>query len=622
MRRVLLLAFLISFSVIAAFIFPANASAALVIPITNLEVLPSNQSADVGETVTYKAMSTNAAGKVTDVTNLCDWFIGDSTIAQNISPGEFKALKAGTTIVWAKWERFPEGSNEAGLTVTEPQGKPILVIEPANASILKGESQQYRAYLRNTLGDAPNLDVTDACVWEINNPIAELQDQGLFQGIAIGNAIVTAHYYKASPVATHYVPPLDLLARATLEVKDKTTRYWLEVTPPTATIMVGESRQYTATLYSSDNAAGDDVTSICSWAIAENIANPVAKGKYQGTSEGTTTVTATYNPVQEAINGESSIMELSDDAVLIVLENEIPPPTENLPDGKMIDRQPGYITLCDPQNLGNPGNEFFIDFDQSKMDTNPDRYPKAFYWNTSYQKWVALTTYPVANGKVKVLNDGNYSGWFVVMGCIQPNFTDIGGHWAEKIANRMNGLGLLEGYPDPQNPNSLTRPAGLDRIIIRSELTAAVSRILGLAPGDTHLYSSITYMTAAENDQILQAKYSDADQIPEWARPYVAAMTKAGLVSGKGDRFAPNDQLTRIEAAVIISNALKNVPGFGTPADLSTYSDYSQVPGWAVGKVAQGTINGYPDGTLRPNQTINRAESLTLLLTLLRGLDW
>ncbi|MDD3853427.1 MAG: hypothetical protein PHD40_07210 [Syntrophomonadaceae bacterium] len=142
-------------------------------------------------------------------------------------------------------------------------------------------------------------------------------------------------------------------------------------------------------------------------------------------------------------------MELSDDAVLIVLEDEIPPPTENLPDGKMIDRQPGYITLCDPQNLGNPGNEFFIDFDQSKMDTNPDRYPKAFYWNTSYKKWVALTTYPVANGKVKVLNDGNYSGWFVVMGCIQPNFTDIGGHWAEKIANRMNGLGLLEGYPDP-----------------------------------------------------------------------------------------------------------------------------------------------------------------------------
>ena len=622
MRRILILTFLVSFSVIAAFIFPANASAASIISITNLEVLPASQSADVGETVTYQAMATDATGKVTDVTNLCDWFIGDTTIAQNTSPGKFKTLKTGTTQVWVNWERFPKGSNKARLIVTQPQGKPILVIEPVNASILKGESQQYRAYLRNTLGDEPNLDVTDVCVWQINNPIAELQDPGLFGGIAIGNAIVTAHYYKASPIATHYVPPMDLLARATLEVKNNTSRYWLEVTPPTATIMVGDSQQYIAMLYSSNNVSGDDVTSMCSWAIAENIANPVAKGKYQGTSEGTSKVTAIYKLIQESVNGESSVLELSDDAILIVFEEDVPPPTENLPEGKMIDRQPGYITLCNPQNLGNPGNEFFMDFDQSKMDTNPDRHPKAFYWNTNYEKWVALTTYPVASGKIKVLNDGNYSGWFVVMGCIQPNFTDISGHWAEKIANRMNGLGLLEGYPDPQNPNSLTRPAGLDRIIIRSELTAAVSRILGLAPGDTHLYTSITYMTDAENDQILQAKYADADQIPEWSRPYIAAMTKAGLVSGKGDRFAPNDQLTRIEAAVIISNALKNVPGFGTPADLSTYSDYSQVPTWAVGKVAQGTINGYPDGTLRPNQPINRAEALTLLLTLLRGLDW
>jgi hypothetical protein len=99
-------------------------------------------------------------------------------------------------------------------------------------------------------------------------------------------------------------------------------------------------------------------------------------------------------------------------------------------------------------------------------------------------------------------------------------------------------------------------------------------------------------------------------------------MTKAGLISGKGNRFAPNDQLTRIEAAVIISNALKDVPGFGTPADLTIYTDSDQIPEWAVGKVAKGTISGYPDGTLRPNQPIKRSESLSLLLTLLKGLGW
>ena len=42
---------------------------------------------------------------------------------------------------------------------------------------------------------------------------------------------------------------------------------------------------------------------------------------------------------------------------IVVTNTKIPddddtPPTENLPEGKMIDRQPGYITLNEPQNLG------------------------------------------------------------------------------------------------------------------------------------------------------------------------------------------------------------------------------------------------------------------------------
>ncbi len=514
-----------------------------------------------------------------------------------------------------------------------PVNEPTLVIEPADATILVGDSQQYRAYLRSTPLGPNQQDVTDDCTWSIDNAIADSQGKGLFKGISPGTSVVTAHYVsKPSTVATHYIPPLNLTAEASLVVRETQVRTWLEITPPEATIMVGESQQYIATLHRSNDSPDQDVTNSCTWTISVNIASTSEKGRYQGSQKGTATITATYSlpPILQIGDGTAEVKgpaeQLSDDAILNVKEpeqtGETPPPTENLPDGKMIDRQPGYITLCQPQKLGNPGSEFLMDYDQSRMDSNPDRHPKIFYWNAGYEIWVALASYPVAMGKVKALNDGNYSGWFVVMGCIQPSFTDTGGHWAEKIANRMNGLGLLEGYPDPVNPNSLTRPAGLDRIIIRSELTAAVARILGLAPGDTHLYPTITYMTPYENDQVLQAKYSDSAQIPAWARPYIAAMTKAGLVSGKGDRFAPNDQLTRIEAAVIISNALRDVPGFGTPADLTAYTDYDQIPAWAVGKVAQGTINGYPDGTLRPNQPINRAEALTLLLTLLRGLDW
>ncbi len=493
---------------------------------TNIKVTPDSQSIKVGQTASYKCMAYDANNSSRDVTDICSWHIKDPDIAANRTGGEYLGVSAGETIVYAILDEYKLDSNDCALIVTDA-GTPLLVIEPSTATILVEETQQYRAYLRNTLDNYPNQDVTDECTWTIgSDSIAIVETPGLFKGTGAGNISVSAHYYKP-----------DLTAEARLTVNKALEKPQLEETPPV-------TEPYTA------------------------------------------------------------------------------PATENLPEGKILDRQPGYITLAKPQKLGNPGVEFFMDFNQNLMGTNPDRHPKIFYWNKTYSKWVALASYLVASGKVKGINDGNYEGWFVVMGCIQPTFIDIGGHWADKITNRVNGLGLLEGYPDPTNPSSLTRTADLERIIIRSELTTTVAKILGLAPGDTHLYPTITYMTDWENDQVLQSKYTDAAQIPEWARPYIAGMTKAGLVSGKGNRFAPNDQLTRIEAAVIISNALRDVPGFGTPADLTVYTDSAQIPEWAIGKVAQGTIGGYPDGTLRPNQPIKRGEALTLLLTLLRGLGW
>jgi hypothetical protein len=482
-----------------------------------------------------------------------------------------------------------------------------LEVTPETATIYVGGSQQYRAFL------STGAEVTDQCSWSIDDAdIAALGADGYFTGSSAGEATVRATFTNPSLVAAFPT----LCGEAQLIVREPISRvkYWLVVEPKTATIMVGESQQYRAYLHRSDNDVVLEVTDDAIWNIVEEIATMTDQGNYKGVLAGTSNLSATYK-------------DLSDDAELIVQQRRIIeriPPTEELPEGKMLDRQPGYITLTEPQDLGNPGAEFTMTYDNSLMDGNPDRYPKVFYWNQSYEKWVALASYPQYAGVIKAKNDGNYSGWFVVFGCIQPRWNDItaGWNWAESIANRMNGLGLLEGYPDPANPTALVRPAGIDRTITRAELTAFTARILGLAPGDTHLYPTITYLSDTENNAVLSAKYSDAAEIAAWARPYIAAMTSAGLVNGKGDRFAPNDKMTRIEAAVLISNALRDVPGFGHPADLSVYTDADLIPAWAIGKVAEGTIGGYPDGSLRPNQPINRAESMVLLVKLLRGLGW
>ena len=523
--------------------------------------------------------------------------------------------------------------NSQGLVLEMNQ--PVLVVEPPTATVFTGNSQQYRAYLSHDNGVTLGEEVTEMCAWfveDISIGEASAAVKGAIRGVSTGQTTVRALYVFDSLVRA----PIRLEGEAQMIVRDP--RVWLEILPPTATIEVGETQQYRAYLKSTDIDLNEDVTEDAQWWLAEDIATATGKGKYRGDREGNSSITANYDytpPYSKqstplSANARLTVWEGKEEPPDDTPDEDVPdededtPETEDLPEGKMLDRQPGYITLSTPQKLAAPGAEFTLTYDQTKMDGNPDRYPKVFYWNDSYDKWVALASYPLTPGTVKAVNDGSYAGWFVVFGCIQPRFTDIttAWEWAEPIANRMNGLGLLEGYPNPDDPTSLIRPAGLSRTITRAELTTVVARILGLAPGETHLYPTITYMTEAENDAVLQAKYNDADLIAPWSRPFIAAMTKADLVKGKGDRFAPQDQMTRIEAAVLISNALRNVPGFGHPADLSVFTDADQVPSWAIGQVAEGTIGGYPDGSLRPNVPINRAESMVLLLKLLRGLGW
>ena len=99
---------------------------------------------------------------------------------------------------------------------------------------------------------------------------------------------------------------------------------------------------------------------------------------------------------------------------------------------------------------------------------------RVYYYNEQYDKWVALASYPQADGSVLVKNDGGYNNvWMEDASAVrQPHFTDIAGYWAEDVFNRMNGLALIEGYPIIGDPDPLERhgPA-LTRDITRAEFT-------------------------------------------------------------------------------------------------------------------------------------------------------
>ena len=63
-----------------------------------------------------------------------------------------------------------------------------------------------------------------------------------------------------------------------------------------------------------------------------------------------------------------------------------------------------------------------------------------------------------------------------------------------------------------------------------------------------------------EIDEDAEADFDDADEISNWARPYVAALQKAKIVEGYDGKFNPKDNITRAEVVTMINRALNRVP--------------------------------------------------------------
>lgn len=116
-------------------------------------------------------------------------------------------------------------------------------------------------------------------------------------------------------------------------------------------------------------------------------------------------------------------------------------------------------------------------------------------------------------------------------------FTDIpNDYWAAPAITDSNEGGYMNGYPEGD-----FRP---DRQIPRLELLVALATGLQLPPPN-------------DPDAILKV-YEDAAQIPQWAKPKIAAATQAGLVAGHPNPklFNPSLAATRAEVAATLYQAL------------------------------------------------------------------
>lgn len=295
---------------------------------------------------------------------------------------------------------------------------------------------------------------------------------------------------------------------------------------------------------------------------------------------------------------------------------ETPPPVAGLPDGTLIDRMAGYIALSNPLIMNEVKSEIELVYDTALQKNNSATSPRIYYWNADRKNWVALATYPVNNDTLKAVNDGEYKGWFVVFGVIQPEFSDTQKNWAEQIINRMNGLGLVEGYPSEDK--SMLRTVLPEREVSYAEFTMLISRLLNIDIDDPRL----PLISEEESRILLNASYTDGGKIPGWVLQAAGTLCKEKILPTSSQEFKANTAITRIEAAVMISKAL-NLLTKGQEADLSKFTDDNEIPDWAKGELVEGAMLGYPDGTFGPNGHLTRAEALTLLHRLfVEGLGW
>ncbi len=168
-------------------------------------------------------------------------------------------------------------------------------------------------------------------------------------------------------------------------------------------------------------------------------------------------------------------------------------------------------------------------------------------------------------------------------------FSDVSvSAWYANAVCQMINFGLVNGYTDGTfKPNAK---------ITRAEFVAILSRF-------------------PHTDIGTDKSFADVPRT-NWAYNAVQTALAQGWISA-GTNFRPNAPITRAEFAAIAARF--------DDKNTDTSSKFTVIAShWAKNEIGiaanKGWINGYPDGTFRPNQYITRAEAMTLVNRVLNRL--
>lgn len=226
-----------------------------------------------------------------------------------------------------------------------------------------------------------------------------------------------------------------------------------------------------------------------------------------------------------------------------------------------------------------------------KNGLTPTAETLAYYYDQRLRNWIAVPTALSPSGATATLPAG--APVALLRGKVRQH-ADTAGHWANAAILELESLGVVGGMPD----GSFDPEAAVTRYQMARVLAGAAN------------------LDVTNADPTVLSNLADAGTIPDWARPYVAAVYAANLMQGTGNRFDGDAPVTRAQMAAMLGRLLPSGAGAGR-----SFTDDAAIPTWAAEgvqtAVVNGVITGFPDGSFRPNEPLTRAQMARVVAKLI-----
>ena len=203
------------------------------------------------------------------------------------------------------------------------------------------------------------------------------------------------------------------------------------------------------------------------------------------------------------------------------------------------------------------------------------------YW---FDGWYTDKTYRTPYNFATPLTQDTtiYAKWFLI---VLPGVT------VKKNTPKLNTadhFAYVQGYPD-----GTVKPAGN---ITRAETAAILFRLMDEGSRKTYYSTTSGFRDVASSS---------------WYNTYVATLNNAGVITDSSNGyFRPNEAITRAELAAMLAK-------FSETTGAANYFNDVSAKYWAANAIAicakLGWINGYPDGTFRPDKNVTRAELMAMI---------